>query len=96
MLVSTLFNGFSSIYTDMFQAFGAGIQANAMALVRGLVLIPLILLGNLLLGLTGIIWSLPAAEISASLIGTALWLASRKKVMSVPLERRMELVPQEG
>jgi putative MATE family efflux protein len=94
MLVSTLFTGFTSIITDMFQAFGAGIQSNIMAVVRGVALIPIIYLGNRLLGLNGVIWSLPAAEISACLVGIVLWLSSRGKFMAVPLEKRKELVTE--
>ncbi|HVM72642.1 MAG TPA: MATE family efflux transporter [Anaerolineales bacterium] len=93
MLVSTLFTGFTSIISNMFEAFGAGIQANIMAVVRGLVLIPIIYLGNQMLGLNGVIWSLPAAEISACFVGMLLWLASGRKYMAVPLEKRKELVP---
>lgn len=88
MLLATLFSGISSIYTDVFQAFGAGLQSNAMALIRGLALVPMIVLGNLWFGLEGTIWSLMAAEVTASILGTLLWLASRKKLMSRPLERR--------
>jgi multidrug efflux pump len=94
MLVSTLFTGFTSIISDMFEAFGAGIQANIMAVVRGLALIPIIYLGNLMLGLNGVIWSLPTAEISACVVGVVIWLASRRKFMTVPLEKRKELVPE--
>jgi len=93
MLVSTLFVGFSGIITGMFQAFGAGVQSNVMAVVRGLALIPIIFLGNTLFKLNGVIWSLPAAEIFACLVGATLWLASRGKIMSVSLEKRQELVP---
>ena len=94
MLVSTLFTGFTSIISDMFEAFGAGIQSNIMAVVRGLALIPIIYLGNQMFGLNGVIWSLPAAEISACLMGMVLWLASRRKFMAVPLKKRKELVPE--
>jgi putative MATE family efflux protein len=96
MLVSTLFTGFTSIISNMFEAFGAGIQANIMAVVRGLALIPIIYLGNQMLGLNGVIWSLPAAEISACLVGMVLWLVSGRKLMAVPLEKRKELVPEMG
>jgi len=94
MLVSTLFTGFTSIISNMFEAFGAGIQSNIMAVVRGLALIPIIFLGNQMLGLNGVIWSLPAAEISACLVGTVLWLVSGRKFMAIPLEKRKELVPE--
>src|SRR5271157_442357 len=94
MLVSTLFTGFSSIISDMFEAFGAGIQANIMAVVRGVALIPIIYLGNQMLGLNGVIWSLPAAEISACFVGIVLWLTSGRKFMAVPIQKRKELVPE--
>jgi multidrug efflux pump len=93
MLVSTLFSGFNSIITDMFQAFGAGLQANIMAVLRGVALIPIIFIGNYLFGLPGVIWSLPAAEVCSCLVGAVLWLVSRKKYLKVPLEKRQELVP---
>jgi multidrug efflux pump len=69
-------------------------QSNAMALTRGLALIPLLFLGNLLFRLSGVIWSLPAAEIGACLVGISLWLGSRAKIMSVSLEARKALVPE--
>jgi multidrug efflux pump len=94
MLVAVLFTGFSGIVTGMFQAFGAGMQSNAMAAVRGIALIPLLFLGNLLLGLGGVIWSLPAAEILSCAAGLALWLFSRKKIMSVSLDARKLLVAE--
>jgi putative MATE family efflux protein len=93
MLVSTLFSGFCSIFTDLFQALGAGLQSNAMALIRGLIMIPLIWLGNQLLGLNGVIWSLPAAEISACLLGLVIWLVSRKNLMDRPLVTAPEQNP---
>jgi multidrug efflux pump len=94
MLVSVLFSGVCSIITDMFQAFGAGIESNAMALIRGVTMIPMIFLGNLAFGLNGVIWSLPSAEFCACGIGLVLWLSSRRKFMKVPLEKRQELVPE--
>jgi multidrug efflux pump len=93
MLAATLFSGFSSIITNMFQAFGAGVQSNVIALMRGLVMIPFIFLGNHLFGLTGLIWAFPAAEISACVLSVALWLVSRTSLMAVPLLERHELVP---
>jgi len=95
MLVSVVFNGVTSIFSNVFQAFGAGLQANLMSLVRGLALVPLIYLGNLWFGLTGVIWALPASEVTASLIGTGLWLVSQKALLSLPLERRRELAAAE-
>jgi multidrug efflux pump len=77
----------------MFQAFGAGIESNPMAVIRGVALIPIIFLGNLMFGLNGVVCSLPAAGVCACAFGIVLWLASRKKIMAVTLEKRRELVP---
>lgn len=96
MLISTLFSGFTSIFTDMFQAFGAGTQSNIMALLRGLALIPVIILGNHYLGITGVIWSLPAAEILSCLVGFVVWAASGRKLLSIPLEKRQALAAEMG
>jgi putative MATE family efflux protein len=96
MLVSVLFNGFTSVVSDMFQAFGAGLQANVMSLVRGLVLVPLLLAGNHWFGLLGLIGALPAAEIVSSLVGVGLWFDSSRAILSLPLEKRKDLVPAEG
>jgi putative MATE family efflux protein len=93
MLVSVMFTGFSEIITGMFQAFGMGLESNIMAVLRGLALIPLLFLGNRLFGLNGVIWALPSAEITASAVGMALWLASKGKIMSVTLDKRAQLVP---
>jgi Na+-driven multidrug efflux pump len=95
MLVSVLFGGVTSVINDMFQAFGAGLQANILAVARGLVLIPLIVLGNLWFGLNGIVWSLPAAEITSSLVGIVLWFVSQKAILGLSIEKRQELVPAE-
>jgi multidrug efflux pump len=96
MLVSVMFTGFSGIITGMFQAFGAGMQSNAMAAMRGVALIPIILLGKELFGLPGVIWSLPAAEIFACAVGLVLWLASKGRIMSVPIAGRKAPAPSES
>ena len=78
LLISTLFAGFSGLFTSMFQAFGKGIQSNIMSVARGVALIPIIILGNMLFGLNGIIWSLTLSELFAFIVGFFLWLNSKK------------------
>ena len=82
LLASTLFAGISGLLTSMFQAFGKGTQSNIMSAARGIALIPIIIVGHALFELNGIIWSMPASELFASVIGVCLWLQSKRKIMS--------------
>ena len=88
LLVSTLFAAISGLFTSMFQAFGKGIQANIMSAARGVALIPVIIIGNKLFQIDGIIWSMTVSEIAACLIGLCLWMMSKKKIMETAPEDR--------
>lgn len=90
LLVSTLFAGFSGLFTSMFQAFGKGVQSNIMSVARGVALIPIIILGNISFGLNGVIWSLPVSEFCACIVGLLLWMSSKKKIMGAAPEDRGE------
>ncbi len=99
LLVSTLFAGFSGLFTSMFQSFGKGIQSNIMSAARGVALIPIIVFGNMMFGLNGVIWSLPVSEFCACFIGLLLWVGSRKTILSdsgcvVYSEESSETVPR--
>ncbi len=95
LLVSTIFAGISGLLTSMFQAFGKGVQSNVMSVSRGIALIPIIIAGNFLFQLDGVIWSMTASEICACTIGGLLWVFSKKEIMARPLDERMELIPEE-
>lgn len=83
MLVSTMFSAFGGFFTSMFQAFGKGAQSNIMSVIKGGgALIPIIIMGNMLLGMNGVIWSLTASELVACATGLALWAASKKKLIA--------------
>ncbi|WP_277406880.1 MATE family efflux transporter [Lacrimispora xylanisolvens] len=83
LLLSTLFTGISGLLTSMFQAFGKGIQSAIMSVSRGIALIPIIIIGNSLFKLNGVIWSMTASEICACLIGILLWFRCKKEIMGV-------------
>jgi len=83
LLLSTLFAGISGLLTSMFQAFGKGIQSTIMSVSRGIALIPIIIIGNSLFQLNGVIWSMTASEICACLIGILLWFGCKKEIMDV-------------
>ncbi|GLB30556.1 MATE family efflux transporter [Lacrimispora amygdalina] len=95
LLVSTLFAGISGFFTSMYQAFGEGVQSNIMSVARGVALIPIIIIGNNLFQLNGVIWSMTASEIIACTVGVILWISSRKKIMNASLKERMTFNPDE-
>ncbi len=94
LLASTLFAGLSGLFTSMFQAFGKGVQSNTMSAARGIALIPIIIAGNALFGLDGVIWSMTVAEFCACAIGACLWRLSKRKIMDMPVEERMAFEPE--
>lgn len=86
LLFSTLFAGISGLLTSMFQAFGKSIQSTIMSVSRGIALIPIIIVGNSLFQLNGVIWSMTASELCACFIGLLLWFGCKKEIMDVSLE----------
>ncbi|MDR2695991.1 MAG: MATE family efflux transporter [Deltaproteobacteria bacterium] len=88
LLASTLFAGLAGLCASMFQAFGKGVQSNVMSVARGLALFPVIIAGNALFGLDGVIWSMTAAELCACATGACLWLLSKRRIMDTPAEER--------
>ncbi len=79
LLISTLFAGISGFFTSMYQAFGKGVQSNIMSVARGIALVPIIIIGNNLFQLNGVIWSMTASEIVACTVGIILWISSKKR-----------------
>lgn len=73
MLVSSLFNGFTGLFTAIFKAAGEGIPTNIMAVCQGLLFIPVIVLLHNWLGLSGVIWSMTVTEVITSMIGLVLF-----------------------
>ncbi len=86
LLFSTLFAGISGLLTSMFQAFGKSIQSTIMSVSRGITLIPIIIIGNSLFQLNGVIWSMTASELCACFIGLLLWFGCKKELMDVSTE----------
>ena len=61
-MTSLLLNGIGFLFTGMLQATGQGRGATIMAILQGVVIIPVLFVLNGLFGLTGIVWSLLIAE----------------------------------
>lgn len=68
-LLSSVFNGFSGLFTGIFQASGQGMQTGVMAMIQGTFFIPVVLLLHHWYGLNGLIWSMTVTEGIACLAG---------------------------
>ncbi|MGK9147423.1 MATE family efflux transporter [Plantibacter flavus] len=79
-LTAMIANGFTGLITSLFQATGRALAATVMAVTQGVLFIPIVLLGNLWFGLSGIVWSLTVTEVIVVLVGGALWLGSRPAI----------------
>ena len=79
-LVAMIANGFTGLITSFFQAAGRALAATVMSVTQGVLFIPIVLLGNLWFGLTGIIWALTVTEIIVLLVGLVLWQVSRTAI----------------
>ncbi|MCO8269560.1 MATE family efflux transporter [Actinoplanes sp. TRM 88003] len=79
-LVATVANGFAGLITSLFQATGRARPAIVMSMAQGVLFIPIVLLGNSLFGLPGIIWALTVTEGLVFLIGVGMWLAARASI----------------
>ena len=79
-LCSTIFAGLSALFTGIFQAFGTGVQSTVMSSLRGIVFIPILIFGNLLFAVNGVIWANTISEGLTCLVGLILFLAIRKKI----------------
>ena len=81
-LVATVVNGFTALFTSLFQATGRSLAAIVMSVSQGVLFIPIVVLGNLWFGLDGIIWAMTATEAIVFVLGLSLWIASRRAIAS--------------
>lgn len=79
-LVAMVANGFAGLITSLFQATGRALAASIMWVTQGVLFVPVVLLGNLWFGLTGIIWALTVTEGAVLLVGIATLLATRNAI----------------
>ena len=73
-------NGFTGLITSLFQATGRALAATVMSVTQGVLFIPIVIIGNLWFGLTGIIWALTVTEGIVFGVGLVMWLASRRAI----------------
>jgi putative MATE family efflux protein len=79
-LTAMIVNGFTGLITSLFQATGRSAPAMVMSVAQGVLFIPIVLLGNLWFGLSGIIWALTVSEALVLLVGAGMWLVSRTAI----------------
>lgn len=80
-LCSTIFAAFYEIFMGIFQAFGVGVQSTLMAVLRGILFIPILILGNILFAVNGVIWAMTISEGITAFAGIILWIGIRKKIL---------------
>lgn len=78
-LCSSFFAAGAGLLTGIFQAKGEGAPAVIMSVMRGLILIPAIALGNCLFQVDGVIFSLLIAEAISCMTGFVLYTMERTK-----------------
>ena len=79
-LVSSVFNGFSDLFTGIFQASGYGFQTGLMSTIQGTFFIPVVLLLHHFYGLDGLIWSMTITEGIAFVAGVIMLIPYLKKL----------------
>lgn len=84
MLVSTLFNGFTGLVIAVFQATEQIRNATIMAVSQGILFIPVVLIGNAVFGLNGVIWAMTVTELLTFVLGAGLFLLSRRALDASP------------
>ena len=80
-LCSTIFAALAGIFTGIFQAFGTGTQSTIMSLLRGVIFIPILIVGNWLLAVNGVIWAMTISEGITAIVGIILWIGIREKIL---------------
>jgi Na+-driven multidrug efflux pump len=81
-LVAALFNGFTALVTTLFQATAQAGPAAVMGVTQGLLVLPVMLAGNALFGLTGLVWSVTVAEVACFALAMVLLAARRARTFA--------------
>lgn len=86
MLISAIFNGFTGLFTAIFQASGQGISTTIMSVTQGILYIPVIIILHNFFGLHGVIWSMTITEIITCMMGLILYVLFNYKLKKLKLE----------
>ncbi|MCH3973936.1 MULTISPECIES: MATE family efflux transporter [Bifidobacterium] len=85
MLISTLFNGFTGLIIAVFQATEQMKAATVMSVLQGVLFIPVVLIGNAVFGMNGVIWAMTATEIMTFIVGIVLYLVGSRRPQQAPV-----------
>lgn len=83
MLISTIFNGLTTLFMTIYQASGEGIATGIIAISQGCLYIPVVITLHYFYGLHGLIWSMTITEITTCLIGIVLFIIYNKKLKKI-------------
>ena len=89
-LVSSVFSGFSGLFTGIFQASGFGAQTGVMSTIQGTFFIPVVLLLHHFYGLNGLIWSMTITEGTAFVAGVIMMIPYLNKLSKNELPAMQE------
>ena len=76
-LIATIFNGATGLLIAVFQGTGKMRAATIMSVAQGVLFIPIVLLANLWLGLTGLIWAMTVTELLTLVVALVLYRIER-------------------
>lgn len=79
MLIASVFNGFTGLFINIFQATGQGAETIIMSIFQSIGYILAIIILHHFYGLHGIIWSMAITEIIMFFIGGGLFLRFKKR-----------------
>lgn len=80
MLIAALFNGFTTLFTGVFQASGQGLPSTIMSITQGGLFIPVIIILHNLFGLNGVIWAMTITEVITCITGGILYIIFNSKL----------------
>ncbi|MFS0781981.1 MATE family efflux transporter [Bacillus sp. 1P06AnD] len=83
-LISSVFNGFTGLFTSIFQASGEGFATGIMSVTQGFLFIPVVIVLHHLYDLNGVIWSLTITEGITFVMGAILMLPYLRKLKKMP------------
>ncbi|SPP25550.1 putative Na+-driven multidrug efflux pump [Brochothrix thermosphacta] len=80
MLVSALFNGVAGLLMTIFQAAGEGVPTTVLAVLQGVLFIPILFVSHHYFGLHGIVWAMTITETITCLVGLLFYMKFSKKL----------------
>ncbi|MGL4570559.1 MAG: MATE family efflux transporter [Clostridium sp.] len=83
MLISTMFNGITTLFMTIYQSSGEGVATGIMAISQGCLYISIVIILNHFFGLHGLIWSMTITEITTCFIGSILYIPYSKKLKPI-------------